>query len=82
MDSAKLAAARQNELMTELIELRPECPACGGAMTIRNGGGGEFWGCQGYPKCDRTKDLTTDVRERLDEGRRLTGVSGRAFRHP
>jgi restriction system protein len=41
---------------TALISSAPTCPRCGGAMslrTARKGGnaGGQFWGCQSYPKC-------------------------------
>ena len=31
------------------------CPSCGGRLTLRRGGYGEFWGCSNYPKCKYTR---------------------------
>lgn len=30
------------------------CPECGMPMKIREGRYGYFWGCEGYPQCDKT----------------------------
>jgi len=30
------------------------CPECGMPMEIREGRYGYFWGCEGYPQCDKT----------------------------
>lgn len=43
----------------------PDCPKCGGGMTLRTArkganAGGQFWGCLKYPKCNGTKDATSD----------------------
>jgi DNA polymerase III epsilon subunit family exonuclease len=32
------------------------CPRCGGALKLRNGKFGEFWGCSGYPECRYTRN--------------------------
>lgn len=39
------------------------CPDCGMPMEIREGRYGFFWGCEGYPQCDKTfqvEDLVDD----------------------
>lgn len=33
------------------------CDRCGCEMKLRKGKFGEFYGCTGYPKCMRTKNL-------------------------
>jgi len=33
----------------------PACPTCGGAMRMRSGKHGEFWGCVKYPDCRGTR---------------------------
>ena len=43
----------------------PDCPKCSGGMTLRTArkganAGGQFWGCLKYPKCNGTKDATSD----------------------
>ena len=34
-----------------------ECPKCGGALVVRSGRRGRFWGCSSFPKCRYTTDL-------------------------
>ncbi|WP_369050193.1 DNA topoisomerase [Burkholderia gladioli] len=31
------------------------CPLCGGALRLRTGSRGAFWGCSSYPKCGHTQ---------------------------
>ncbi len=31
-----------------------KCPECGMRMRIKEGRYGYFWGCEGYPQCDKT----------------------------
>lgn len=38
------------------------CPDCGMPMKIKKGNRGFFWGCEGYPTCHKTFDIT----EKLD----------------
>ena len=33
------------------------CPKCGGALQIRNGKYGQFYGCSNYPRCKYTKKI-------------------------
>ena len=33
------------------------CPECGMPMKIREGRHGFFWGCEGYPQCDKTYQI-------------------------
>lgn len=35
------------------------CPECGMPMKIREGRYGYFWGCEGYPQCDKTYPVET-----------------------
>jgi len=35
-----------------------KCPKCNGVLVIRNGKYGKFLGCQNYPYCKYTRDLT------------------------
>jgi len=34
-----------------------KCPKCGKEMRVRKGRFGRFYGCTGYPDCQRTVDL-------------------------
>ena len=34
-----------------------ECPRCGGALVVRNGQYGKFYGCSNYPKCKYTRNF-------------------------
>lgn len=33
------------------------CPECGFSMTIKEGRYGYFWGCEGYPGCQKTVSI-------------------------
>lgn len=33
------------------------CPECGFSMTIKEGQYGYFWGCTGYPGCEKTLSI-------------------------
>jgi len=35
----------------------PKCPQCGGAMRLRHGTRGDFWGCMAYPTCRGTRQV-------------------------
>lgn len=37
--------------------MRMECPKCNGGMTVRHGSRGPFWGCDGFPNCDGTREI-------------------------
>lgn len=54
-----------NQQVFELLAREPEqtmevgariCPRCGGAMTLRRGKYGNFYGCTGYPACRYTEN--------------------------
>ncbi len=36
----------------------PNCPECGARMVFRQGKRGPFWGCERYPYCKGTRDVT------------------------
>lgn len=38
------------------------CPRCGGTMVRRNGSGGAFWGCSGYPECKHTTNIAPSMK--------------------
>jgi len=43
-----------------------ECPDCGLPMKLKEGRYGFFWGCEGYPQCQKTfqvEDLTDEEGE-------------------
>ncbi|MGC9320271.1 MAG: type I DNA topoisomerase, partial [Armatimonadota bacterium] len=40
-----------------------KCPECGGRLLIRYSRHGKFAGCENYPDCEYTRDLTGDVLE-------------------
>ena len=57
--SERMTAARVEEKRTQrapVDEDAPTCPVCGGAMRLRHGSKGDFWGCLGYPACRGTVD--------------------------
>ncbi|MFB6145631.1 MAG: topoisomerase DNA-binding C4 zinc finger domain-containing protein [Candidatus Nanohaloarchaea archaeon] len=35
------------------------CPECGMPMRIKEGRYGYFWGCEGYPQCQKTYKIET-----------------------
>lgn len=39
------------------------CPECGMPMKIKEGRYGFFWGCEGYPQCDKTYQIDALVDE-------------------
>lgn len=41
--------------------LGQDCPVCGTAMRLRQGGRGPFWGCGDYPKCKKAVPWGGDV---------------------
>jgi superfamily I DNA/RNA helicase len=43
----------------------PTCPDCGGAMALREGKYGPFWGCTNYPTCRGMAKATTEDRKRV-----------------
>ncbi len=38
------------------------CPECGFSMTIKEGRYGYFWGCTGYPGCDKTISIKNSLK--------------------
>ena len=38
------------------------CPECGMPMDIREGKYGYFWGCQGFPACDKTLSIKQSLK--------------------
>ncbi len=43
------------------------CPECGMPMKIREGRYGYFWGCEGYPQCQKTYQIEELVEDEEDE---------------
>lgn len=43
----------------------PTCPACGLKMVERASKRGRFWGCSGYPRCERTMPIRSERRARF-----------------
>jgi len=43
----------------------PACPRCGKPMVLRISEHGSFWGCQSYPRCHGTRNLTKAQQEEL-----------------
>jgi ssDNA-binding Zn-finger/Zn-ribbon topoisomerase 1 len=37
------------------------CPECGMPMKIKEGRYGFFWGCEGYPQCDKTYQIESVI---------------------
>ncbi|MED7789638.1 topoisomerase DNA-binding C4 zinc finger domain-containing protein [Francisella sp. 19X1-34] len=35
-------------------DINYECPDCGSDLIQRDGKKGKWWGCTGYPQCERT----------------------------
>lgn len=57
-------------------ELR--CPVCQGAMVLRDGKHGRFYGCSGYPRCRGTRDVPAPERAVERPGSRIAAKpSGR-----
>ena len=58
--SERMTAARVEEKRRErraVDEDAPPCPVCGGAMRVRHGKTGDFWGCTNYPACKGTRNI-------------------------
>lgn len=49
VSSVKTQVAMRKEMISNRI-----CPRCGGALLIRQGKYGSFYGCSNYPKCRYT----------------------------
>lgn len=43
------------------------CPECGMPMTIKEGRYGYFWGCEGYPQCDKTYPVEALAEDEEDQ---------------
>lgn len=39
------------------------CPDCGFSMTIKEGRYGYFWGCTGYPGCEKTLSIRESLQQ-------------------
>ena len=55
--SEQLATARLAERQKQRSDPIPDCPKCGGAMSLRTAkqgkrAGEQFWGCAAYPQCN------------------------------
>ena len=58
--SERMIAARVEEKRNQrraVDEDAPPCPVCGGAMRVRHGKTGDFWGCTNYPACKGTRNI-------------------------
>ncbi len=58
--SERMTAARVEEKRNQrraVDEDAPPCPICGGAMRVRHGKTGDFWGCTNYPACKGTRNI-------------------------
>ena len=42
-------------ILINKLDYSPKCPNCGGAMVIRSGVHGKFYGCLVFPKCRGTR---------------------------
>lgn len=88
--SERLAAARieerkRQDRTDQMQQLAPVCPTCGGPMaprTARKGAraGSQFWGCCAYPKCQGTRPVESETRERKLDRSDRSGRSGRSDR--
>ncbi len=56
------ANVKRSDVTHEALD--EKCPKCGEPLSIRLGRHGRFIGCNDYPKCDYTRDLDGDSRER------------------
>lgn len=43
------------------------CPECGMPMKIKEGRYGFFWGCEGYPQCDKTYQIEDVIEEEFKD---------------
>lgn len=58
--SERMTAARVEEKRNQrraVDDDAPPCPICGGAMRVRHGKTGDFWGCTNYPACKGTRSI-------------------------
>lgn len=39
------------------------CPSCGMPMELREGRYGYFWGCEGYPQCEKTFNIAAILKK-------------------
>ena len=65
--SERMTAARVEEKRNQrraVDEDAPPCPICGGAMRVRHGKTGDFWGCTNYPACKGTRNIGQEGRQR------------------
>lgn len=58
---------KRDELNAKLQSLKPKCPKCKGEMTQRSGPRGSFWGCEDYPSCRGTVNLSPQVSATMKE---------------
>ena len=61
----KVDKAKVKPVSTGAVSVEPmrttsanTCPNCGSNLILRNGKHGSFYGCQGFPKCRYTRDLS------------------------
>ncbi|MDH5492275.1 MAG: topoisomerase DNA-binding C4 zinc finger domain-containing protein [Myxococcales bacterium] len=52
----------------KLNQIRPACPACSRQMVPRSGLRGWFWGCDSFPKCRGTKNMSGHAQSLLKRG--------------
>ena len=43
------------------------CPECGMPMKINEGRYGFFWGCEGYPQCDKTYQIEAVINDEFED---------------
>lgn len=61
MNRAKQPVCKEHK-ETEAVEMA--CPDCGFSMSIKEGRYGYFWGCQGYPGCEKTISIKNSLKMR------------------
>jgi DNA topoisomerase-1 len=57
----RLAEQEMHDVKGEGIPTEVKCEKCGRPMNIRLGRHGQFLACTGYPECDGTSDLTSEL---------------------
>lgn len=46
-----ISNVKRNQIRRNIAVANGKCPLCGGALVLRNGRYGRFYGCSNYPKC-------------------------------
>jgi len=57
----RMAEREMEDIKGEGVPTEEKCEKCGKPMNIRLGRNGQFLACTGYPDCDGTRDVTSEV---------------------